>query len=77
VTGYVIRATLVLAIGAGGLVGCSGVQDKAQVKLAAIAAGCEVEFGEAGSPGDLAAMQNGCTVALRLLDPVKPDGGAK
>lgn len=74
------RAIAAIALGACAVwlaLGCGAAQDKTQTKLAAISAGCAVELGEAGSPGDLATMQAGCTTALRLLDPMRPDGGAK
>lgn len=73
-----IRALAVLLLTAGALwlaLGCGAAQDKAQAKLTAITAGCEVELGEAGSPSDLQQMRAGCTTALRLLDPMAKDAG--
>ena len=64
-----------LGIMAALLVACSAAQDKTQAKLAAVSAGCAVELSEADAGADLAAMRAGCTTALRLLDPIQPDGG--
>lgn len=60
---------LVLGIGACAVVACSGAQDKAQVQLATITAGCKValerDAGEAGAADDTA---RGCASALHAWE---------
>jgi hypothetical protein len=68
--------SLVLVCCIGLLAGCGAAQSETQAKLAAISAGCAAELGEAGTPGEVEQMQAGCTTALRLLDPMRPDAGA-
>lgn len=63
VPAFVLLLGVALAIFA-----CSGAQDVSQVKHAAIVAGCEAAESEAGAPGDVAAVKNGCEASLRMWE---------